>query len=1371
MIFAGGIYGCVAKNPTVDQPTSITPDNEGTDDSVLKTNMSFEEIQAALTDIKNFTVTEGDSALCFRENGTSYSNGTEMIASFYEGTRYYSISVGGGEDTIKIVDYSGYSYDFSDIGTYTALKVLDGWGATETDVSVTDDGELIWTRDGKTRKISGINTTEFDIPDKYKDYKTMSATNSVLKTQAITGDTCAVIGAEDYVTAIEIPELIDGKAVVKIVDNAFNGHTKLASVKISNSITTLGVSAFSGCTKLSSVTFGNNCQLTSISEGAFDGCTALKNITIPNGITTIKSTAFHGCTSLTSVVLPNSVAYVETGAFNSSGLTSVTIPNGVKSIDNVTFGYCSELESVTIPKSVTEIGSMAFVDCGKLAAIYYDGTESDWDKVTKDPTWDDNAGDYLVYFVTEKGQLSYAKRSQGDGYVVTGIGDHSGSELVIPETRNGKPIVGIKDSAFADCSELMNVTIPSGVTSIGSDAFKNCFKLIEVCNKSQLWIEKGSEEYGGVAYYAKNVYEEGEESRLSTDSSGFIIYEDVREKVLVDYVGTAKDITLPSGVTSIYDYAFYNRTDLTNVTISSDVVSIGGYAFSGCSGLTTVTIPDSVTRIGVTAFSNCARLTDITIGGGVTYIGYKAFDGCVKLIEVYNKSALSLTVGSSDNGEVAYYAKNVYTTAGENKLSTDDNGYVIYSDGADKIFIGYRGSETALTLPDGITKIHTYAFYSDSNTESVIIPVSVKGIVKDAFYDCTALAQITYNGTLAQWNQVNKELGWDEGTEFTIGYKDLAYELNEEKTAYTVTGIGTYEGADIIVPATYENLPVTAIKAIAFKNNTAITSVLIADSVTSIGIGAFSGCNSISTMTVSAGNVDYHVTDNCLVATKTKTLIWGCDSSVIPNDGSVTSIGDSAFASCNSLTTISIPKCITSIGSNAFSACASLATINFADTKAKWNAITKGTDWDKNAGNYTINYIDLAYALNSEGTAYTVTGIGTYENGAVVIPATYENIPVTTIKENAFKDNTTITSVSIPDSVNNIGARAFSGCSRLESITVAEGNAKYHSAGNCLIETSNKELVSGCKNSVIPDDGSVTSIGDVAFYGCSGLTNITIPSSVTSIGAESFYNCTGLMIVNIADIAKWCSVSSYPLDGHPFYYARDLYLNGEPLTNVVIPDNVTSIGDRAFWGRSITSVTFGENSELTSIGMQSFSGCDNLTSIVIPKKVTSIGWSAFYSCDKLTSVTIPKSVTSIDEAAFSECTSLVEIHFEGTQAQWDAITKSTDWDANTGAYTITCKDLEYTPSGSIINRTYTVTGIGTYEGTEITIPATYANRPVTAIANYAFENSKKNKHNHSRQRDGYWLGCLRWLQWTEKHNHSQQCDKHRRLCLFALQWT
>lgn len=952
MIFAGGIYGCVAKNPTVDQPTSSLPTPTPTPDDnkpPINSEMPFEEIRTALSDIKNFTVTEGGSALFFRENGTLYSNGTEMIASFYDGTRYYSISVGGGEDTIKIVDYSGYSYDFSDIGTYTALKVLDGWGATETDVSVTDDGELICTRDGKTRKISGINTTEFDIPDKYKDYKTMSATNSVLKTQAITGDTCAVIGAETYVTAIEIPELIDGKAVVKIVDNAFNGHTKLASVKISNGITTLGVSAFSGCTKLTSVTFGNNCQLTSISEGAFDGCTALKNITIPNGITTIKSTAFHGCTSLTSVVLPNSVAYVETGAFNSSGLTSVTIPSGVKSIDNVTFGYCSELESVTIPKSVTEIGSMAFVDCGKLSAIYYDGTESDWDKVTKVPTWDDNAGDYLVYFVTEKGQLSYAKRSQGDGYVVTGIGDHSGSELVIPETRNGKPIVGIKDSAFADCSELMNVTIPSGVTSIGTDTFKNCFKLIEVCNKSQLWIEKGSEEYGGVAYYAKNVYEEGGESKLSTDSGGFIIYEDVREKVLVDYVGTAKDITLPSGVTSIYDYAFYNRTDLTNVTISSDVVSIGGYAFSGCSGLTTVTVPDSVTRIGVTAFSNCARLTDVTIGGGVTYIGYKAFDGCVKLIEVYNKSALSLTVGSSDNGEVAYYAKNVYTTAGGNKLSTDDNGYVIYSDGADKIFIGYRGSETALTLPDGITKIHTYAFYSDSKTESVIIPVSVKGIVKDAFYDCTALAQITYNGTLAQWSQVNKELDWDEGTDnYAIGYKDLAYALNSEGTVYTVTGIGTYEGTNLVIPATYNNLPVTAIKENAFWGCSGLTSVTIPNSVTSIGDDAFAETawyNNQPDGLVYAGKVAYKYKGTMPENT-----------SIVLRDGTL-GIADYAFYECSGLTNIIIPNSVTSIGNFSFAYCDELTSITFKDTTT-WYRTVNSTDWKNNTNGTATDVSD-----------------------------------------------------------------------------------------------------------------------------------------------------------------------------------------------------------------------------------------------------------------------------------------------------------------------------------------------------------------------------------------------------------------------------
>ena len=198
---------------------------------------------------------------------------------------------------------------------------------------------------------------------------------------------------------------------------------------------------------------------------------------------------------------------------------------------------------------------------------------------------------------------------------------------------------------------------------------------------------------------------------------------------------------------------------------------------------------------------------------------------------------------------------------------------------------------------------------------------------------------------------------------------------------------------------------------------------------------------------------------------------------------------------------------------------------------------------------------------------------------------------------------------------------------------------------------------------------TVTNIGKEAFQHRS-FTSVVIPDSVTSIGADAFYNCTSLTKVVISDIAAWCNISfSYSPD-NPLSYAKHLYLGENEITELVIPDGVTSIGDYAFyWCTSLTSVVIPDS--VTEIGDSAFFSCASLTSVVIGDSVTSIGWQAFYNCTSLTSVVIPDSVTSIGDGAFYWCTSLTSIQYRGTQEQWNAISKGVDWNYNTGNYTVT----------------------------------------------------------------------------------------------------
>lgn len=243
-------------------------------------------------------------------------------------------------------------------------------------------------------------------------------------------------------------------------------------------------------------------------------------------------------------------------------------------------------------------------------------------------------------------------------------------------------------------------------------------------------------------------------------------------------------ITIPDSVTSIGSEAFYKCISLTSITIPDSVTSIGSSAFRGCSSLTSVTIGNNVKSIGLDAFNNCSNLTSVTIPNSVTSIGKYAFANCYHLIEVKNLSKLDITAGSSSYGYVGYYAKRVYKE-GASYLSTDENGYIIYNNGTDKILVAYTGTETDLILPSCITQINQSAFINCSNLTSITIPDSVTSIGDWAFYSCSSLT-------------------------------------------------------NIIIPDS-----VTSIGAAAFAWCSSLTSVKIGNSVTNIGNYAFEGCSGL----------------------------------------------------------------------------------------------------------------------------------------------------------------------------------------------------------------------------------------------------------------------------------------------------------------------------------------------------------------------------------------------------------------------------------------------------------------------------------------------------------------------------------------------
>ena len=817
---------------------------------------------------------------------------------------------------------------------------------------------------------------------------------------------------------------------------------------------------------------------------------------------------------------------------------------------------------------------------------------------------------------------------------ITSIGNNAFYGCSLTNIRIPGSVTSIGKYALEDCMSLTSVTIPGSVSSIGEYAFSDCRNLTDATILDGVTSIENRAFWGCSSLTSVTI----PNSVTNIGESAFWHCSELTSVTIPDGVTSIEDhvfvscysltsITIPNSVTSIGNFAFRSCTELTSITIPDGVISIGNFAFSGCNELTSITIPDSVISIGDSAFEECRILTSISIPDSVTSIGSSVFNDCffLKTISLSCKSTLKRSDFEGKSKFVSYTPHTLKKVEVKAETCTENGNKEYWTcEHCGKYFLSDdTNPETAKAVEQSECMIPAIQ-HKNAITRGAVEPTETDpGYSGDRYCpDCNTVLEKGYT----YWIEDN--LTWklyEDGTlniSGTGAMKNYIYGNNKSpaRLNLSVTSIVIEEG-------------VTSIGDYAFENCDNLTSITIPGNVESIGESAFYSCDNLTDVTLQDG----------VKSIGDAAFIWcnNLTNIVLPN--SITSIGDWAFKDCTSLTSIKIPSSVTSIH-DPFYNCFSLKTISL-----DCNSPLKRTDFGKQADlvSYTPHTLIKTEAKpvtddeSGNKEYWTCSHCGKYFLSDDTNPETATAVELSEIIICNHK-NAELRNASEPTetSPGYSGDLYCPDCDKVvekgytywieDNLTwklYEDGTLNISGTGAMKDYDSDDSPATQKKDSVkkvvIEDD--VTSIGNYAFSGCSSLTDITLPSSVTSIKSCAFYKCSQLASIEIPS-----SVTSI---------GNSAFRNCTGLTSITIPESVTSIGDSAFRNcTGLTSITISDR--VTSIGNYVFWGCSNLTSIVIPDSVTSIGELAFSDCSSLTSITIPDSVTSIGYAAFSDCSSL-----------------------------------------------------------------------------------------------------------------------------------
>ena len=1171
-----------------------------------------------------------------------------------------------------------------------------------------------------------------------------SLTTLVINGGSSMDDGALEIGAYAFANNAKLttPTISENANITTIGAYAFSGCSAISEVVIQKTTTTIGERAYAQCSDISKVTFAENGVDVAFGSFVFEGCQKINSISLPSTITAFDGSVFAGCNNITEILVDadNPALCAIDGILYDKNVTTVlycpkakaidftTLPATVTKIGTAAFQANPSITTLVIPAGITEIGEMAFENCVNLTSVVFEGTS---DVVIGNSAF---ANCQQLASVTLPAALTNISEK---AFYLTKI-----SSITIPET-----VTSIGAYAFAK-TDIAALTIPGSVATIAEGAFSDCAKLKTVTmNDGSANLQLGSltDEVGvfegsaaiTTVVLPKNIEVVGSRAFYNIKTiTTMTIPADASLKTIGDwafYYNKFNAIALPEGLTYIGSHAFDHcqGTSFKTLVIPSTVTEIGDNAFLYCSKLTTVTFTEGTAslKLNKEIFKYCSALTTVTLparldeayevmstDGGLQLTTFPTiFANCAVLKYVYVNDGGEKydDIGGifcelNDYGDIARVIFCPVKNPGEKLHSSSsnenyavvtipytvtqiDNGAfngvstitkIVFEDTPD-----WNGRPT-LTIGNGnysgyVAADDSYPVFKSTTIKTIDLPVQLKAIGFGAFHTMSKLATLSFDTNGAALDIVGQRAIYKVTVLTSLALPKLA-----SLSKYAITENTKLAAISIAPGSTLEEIP-----ANAFYNNKALTAFTIPASVKRIGANAFT-CSG----TYSANKL----------------------ASITFEEGSqLQYIGDKAFANIP-LTSFTFPETVTTIGTGILSSCGALTTLNLnskmmnlfaSDGTSIVEGLTKLTTITIPEGNpyLVIDAYGVLYSADGKQLLYcppskVITGVYTVPETVTSIEASalvnFGGLNQSTtlvlpegllrIGDNALK-GAYLTSISIPASVQEIGANAFASMTALTTVTFAENSLLVRigdtAFSGCKVLTaidlpdSVEEIGTGLFKScteiksvelpaalktlpsqtfyscrdlevVIIKEG-LESIEGTAFYNCPAIKTVTLPVSLRTLGTGAFTYCAGLESVvfpadtQISDIPANLFVGCSSLKTFTFpetvvAFNGAVFSNCPNIESIVIEGPITSIPDGMFQGMAnLTSINIPET--VTEIGANAFAGCASLKSITLPEGLTKIGANAFEGCTGLETITLPASLTEIGTAAFRGCTALTGI--------------------------------------------------------------------------------------------------------------------------------